>query len=279
MVAKCQSEGKLIEVGKEKFAAKYREIRLKDQKVSINPATNQPQVIPSKGYSFFEADPKFFLPTHGGFDIKYEATTTMPISKPLEQQKADEMYDRLIQNPAVDPWKLAEYLIKTREKNPDDFKAQQQGQGGPAPEEGVNLQKMVDLAGVENKEMLDGKKIGPTPYASPVHTDIHISFMQSEEFKKSVPPEDKKILQIFTDHVTGEVVAQKVRGGGGMAGLMGGEAGGMPGVPGGGAMPPTGVGGEVGMEGAVPGRIQGGAEVPNGAQGAGAGIAGPGRAV
>lgn len=226
-VAKAKTAGVLVTQDGKNYAKQFKTIRLQNQKLDINSQTKQPEINKTKGTTFFEARPEFFLPTHGGYDITYKATSSTPISKPLEQQKADEMYDRLITNPTVDQWKLAEFLIESREKDPDNFKSEAQ----TPQNQGISLQKMVDLAGTENDEMIRGNAIGPTPYSSPVHTQIHIDFMKSEKFKKDVPPEDKRILQIFANHVEGEIMAQKSRGGGGAEGaspngaLAGGNAG------------------------------------------------------
>ena len=192
-----------------------------------------------------------------------------------EQQKADEMYDRLIANPSVDPWKLAEYLLKTRELSPEDFKAQAQGQPpqGQGDQSGIMISKMVDLASVENDEMMKGNKIGPTPYAAVVHTQVHIDFMNSERFRKEVPVENDKILQIFSDHVMGEIAAQTARGEQGLSGAMGGVNAGLPGGMTGGPqeaqpMAPQ----EAQMGNVIPERIEGGGQVPSGMAGANSGV-------
>jgi hypothetical protein len=257
-VAKAKQNGVLFTENGKNFVKQYRTIRLQDQKLDINNQTKQPEITKTKGNTFFEARPEFFMPTHGGYDITYKATSSTPISKPLEQQKADEMYDRLIQNPSVDPWKLAEFLIQSRDKNPDDFKAQT----GKEPEDqGISLQKMVDLAGIENDEMFRGNAIGPTPYSSPVHTQLHIEFMKSDKFKKEVSPEDTdKILQIFTNHTQGEIMAQKQRGAAGQEGAQPGQEM-QPGTGGSGAPP-------MNMGNVVPDRNMGGGDTDTGFNGA-----------
>lgn len=263
-VAKAKANGTLITQDGEDFTKKFRTIRLKDQKVEINDKTRQPEVVKTKGNTFFEANPKFFMPTHGGYDISYKATSNTPISKPLEQQKADEMYDRLITNPTVDPWKLAEFLIDSREKDADNFKAEQQS----PQNSGVSLQKMIDLAGTENDEMMRGNPIGPTPYSSPVHTQIHIDFIRSEKFKKEVSPDStKKVMQIFSNHVMGEIMAQQAREGGAAGASPDGASAGPPGA-GGSSAPPMDMGD------VVPGRNMGGGDVQTGMQGVKAGITG-----
>ncbi|MCK9370325.1 hypothetical protein M0R04_10495 [Candidatus Dojkabacteria bacterium] len=260
-VARAQAKGVIISKGGKKFETSYRSIRLQDQKLEMD-KTNNPKIVPTRGTTFFDAKPSFFTPTHGGYDIRYKATSSLPISKPLEQQKADEMYDRLSMNETVDQWKLAEFLIESRDKVPEDFKIQQPGQ-----KDEIKLQSMIDLAGVENDEMMRGNKIGPTPYASPVHTEQHVTFMKSEKFKKDVPVENsEQILQIFSDHVMGEVTAQTARGEAGGASSDGGSA-----VPPGNEEAPA-PSEEGNMETVVPGRMMGGDEVPSGMAGANSGV-------
>lgn len=269
MVEKVKAKGRLVMSDGKAFEAKYRNIRLQDQKMAINNVTKQPTIQPAKGYTFFEADPRFFMPTAGSFDIRYKASSQIPISKPLEQQKADEMYDRLIKNPAVDPWKLAEYLLKTRELPVDDFKMKQQGQEEPS---GPQISQMVDLASVENDEMMKGNEVPPTPYASVVHTQIHVDFINNDKFRKDVSATDNKILQIFTNHITGEIAAIMARNGGSLEGISGGSnVPGIPGVPQG-QMPQTPQAQAPQMGNTVPGRIEGGGQVPSGMPGAKSGV-------
>ena len=265
MLDRAEKEGLVIKKEGTNFTKSYRNIRLEDQKIEIDPRTNQPTMKPHKGSSFFEAKPAFFLPTRGGYDITYKATSSIPLSKPLQQQKADEMYDRLAGNPTVDPWKLAEYLLKSREEDPDNFKMQEQQQS--EEESDASLQQMVDLAGMENDEMIKGNEVGPTPYAPPFHTQMHIEFMRSKKFKEEIPTDDNKITQIFSNHVTGEIIAQQAREAGGPQGLLGGE--GQSPQPGG---PPMPGGGEMGMEDVAPGRMMGGENVPSGIQGPRSGV-------
>jgi len=265
-VNRAKQEGNLVNIDGKPYRQSYRQIRLEDAVLDVDEKTKTPRIIPAKGYSFFEAKPEYFTPTHGNFDIRYKASSSLAISKPLMQQKADEMYDRLITNPTIDPWKLAEYLIKSRELSADEFKLKQPGEEEP---KGIQLQQMIDLASTENDEMMRGNEIPSTPYASPVHTQIHVEFMNSDEFRKNVPASDTKILQNFTNHVMGEIAAQVARSGGGaeMSGEMmpGGEGVMMSG--GGGAMPP-----EMPMNQVVPGRMMGGDEVPSGMPGAMSGV-------
>ena len=267
----AKSKGTYINKDGEDFQSSYRNIRLKDKKLGVDPATGMVKEEKAKGFTFFEATPDTFMPVFGGYDIRYKVSSSIPISKPLKQQKILETYDRLITNPTLDPWKLAEMVLKEMEFDADEFKMQKQGEEQGM--EGQNLQKLVDLASQENAEMMKGEQIAPTPYSSPAHTEIHIAYMKSKPFKEDVPPESP-ILQIFANHVMGEVMAQKARGGQGAE--QGQEA---PPQDGGmtlqGEQPPEmapGNGQNAEMAAAMPGMAQGGGEMPTGMRGAEAGI-------
>ena len=281
----AQDMGRLVKQNGQSYQANYRNIRLSNQQFNLDNATGEVQILPSKGNSFFEALPEYFLPEHGGYDLQYKGTESIPLSKPLGQQKADEMYDRLIKNPAIDPAKLAEYELKSRDLDFEDFVKQggppqpgqdqgqgQQGQGQPPQQgqqpqgpqgllQGAGLQKIVDLAGTENAEMMKGNPIKPTPFAPVVHTQVHIKFMESDNFKKQA---NQKVLQNFTNHVTGEIAAQKQREQGGQGQPMPQGAVGQPssGGMGGQTNPPSN---DIGasMNQVLPGMVQGGGDTQN----------------
>lgn len=263
-VADAARQGTLVSMGGSDYKANYRKIRVKNKKLSINPSSGNITEQPTKGFTFFDAKPEYFMPAYGGYDIRYKATSSLPISKPLQQQKTMEMYDRLATNPTVDPWKLASKVIEEMEWDPDDFKMTPKGQGDQS---GVFVKKLVDLAGIENDEMMSGKQIGPTPYAAPFHTEIHIEFMRSKRFKEEVPP-DSNILETFTTHVMGELIAEQTRGGAssGQQFPPGAEA-----PPGQEGQPTGATPQEMGMpapsDGTSPGMVQGGDQVPNAAGG------------
>lgn len=206
-VDEARSRGELVEKDGEAYRARYRNIRLRDKAISVN--NGNISEIPMQGFSFFNARPEFFLPTHGGYDIRYEATSDLPLSKPLLIQQKSEMYDRLASNPTVDPWYLAKKYLEANGELAEDFQVKKQPQ---QQESQVNdLQKVVDLASMENEKMLTGAKIGSTPYAPVAHTEVHIEFMRSKNFKENASDE---ALQNFSDHVTGEIIAENSRGNG-----------------------------------------------------------------
>jgi hypothetical protein len=96
--------------------------------------------------------------------------------------------------------------------------------------------------------------------------------MRSKKFKEDVPP-NSPILQIFADHVAGEIAAQQARGGGQLP--EAGQPAGSPDMAG--EIPPefqqpleNGQNAE--MAATMPGMAQGGGEMPTGMRGAEAGI-------
>ena len=209
-VMQLAKQGSLEVIGNEPFEKKFKEIRLEDKMLDFN---EKGSVVerPQPGYSFFEAKPEYFIPVaRGGFDIKFAAGSTLPISKPLMQSKTTEMYDRLIQlalaGVGYDPVKLGDQLLKVNDFNPEEFKVEQAPAGDVSED---RLKQLIDLAMQENKMLMQGKQVGPTPYASPAHTQIHAQYMQSEPFQAL--PTDSPVIQGFLDHVIGELMAQQGR--------------------------------------------------------------------
>jgi hypothetical protein len=184
------------------FKKSYRELRLQDKNLFIDEAGNV-QERPVKGISFFEATPDTFIPVaRGGFDIRFEAGSTMPISKPLMQAKIVEMFDRLapiaMQGQGYDIVKLGDAVLDANDLDPEDYHIDQQQQQDPA--QGRNSQ-LVQLATQENEMVVKGEPIPPlgTPGSSPIHTEIHIAFLKSPQIKFS--PQDMQIAQQLSQQV------------------------------------------------------------------------------
>lgn len=211
-VEKLASMGALVEQNGEKFKAEYRTIPLEDEEMDFDTKTGQPLLKTKSGRSFFEAKPDYFLPmARGGYDVKFDASSNLEISKPLLRTQSLELFDRLFQIAqaypgSYDPVKLGDQTARVYDYDPNKLKPDQ----AVMDEEGQRLQQMVELAGLENKMMMQGKVVPPTPYASPAHTRVHMEFMNSEEFQKGFPANDPR-TQIFTDHVVGELMAETAR--------------------------------------------------------------------
>lgn len=185
-IEKLSMENKLVVDQGQFYKKSYRDLRLQDKELFLDEAGN-PQERPIKGISFFEATPDTFIPVaRGGFDIRFEAGSTMPVSKPLMQAKIVEMFDRLapVASAGVgyDIVKLGDAVLEANDLDPVDFhKEDEQVQD---PLQGRN-QKLVQLASQENEMVSRGEPIPPlgTPGSSPIHTEIHIAFLKSPKIQ------------------------------------------------------------------------------------------------
>lgn len=193
---------------------KYKTIRLSNQKLNV---TNDGVTLQkSKEPTFFEATPELINPMYGSFDVKISPMPSIPVSKPLMQEKVSAMFDRLIQFPSIySQEKLGDALLETHDYDPDEFKPDK-----PIQEQlSSNLVgKSLQVAQVENQEIMSGKDLPPTPYAMEPHTEAHIALINSPEMME-LPP-DSPILASLVRHIQGELQAQQQR-----ASVMGGQPG------------------------------------------------------
>lgn len=260
-----EAKGLLVMQGDKNYKKKYREIRLENTQL-VPDAKGNFQSQTMQGYSFFEANPKYFLPDRGGYDIKFEAGSTLPISKPLMQSKATEMYDRLIELAikvpgTYSPKKLGDMLITVNDMNPADLSAEQPQ--APQNDQADRLQMAVELANTENSLMMRGKQIPPTAYAPAAHTLIHVRFTNSPSFQKM--DKDNPIVKNFIEHITGEIAAQDERQTGAVSAPPGGQpqpGQPQPGQPQAQQMTSTQMGGNRGLSDINPSLIQGGGQAP-----------------
>lgn len=217
------------------YEKKYRNIRLSDQELVIDDDKKNISIKNSKEPTFFEAVPEILLPTYGSFDVKLEPTPELPVSKPLMQEKASMMFDRLIQLAELgiyDPQKLGDYLIETHDKDPDEFKPEKSTKEKMSEN---MIVKSLDVAQAENREILNGNALPPTPYAQEPHTEVHIAFINAPDMMQQ--PQDSPILAALTRHIMGEMQAQEQR----QAAMPQETKGlGQGGPPGGGYKPPSG---------------------------------------
>ncbi len=233
--AKLADQGLLVQDGKDLYKKSYRQIALTDKQIVPDVKGNLKESSTS-GTTFFTMKPEYFMPiSRGGFTIKFGSESDLEISKPLQRQQDLELFDRLIAVAqgvpgSYDPTKLGDMLLKGANKNPADFKPDQQPGQGDSEQ---RLQMLVDLAQQENKMMVQGQEVPSTPNANAAHTQIHIEFLKSDKV-----PADQKLGQIFTSHITGELMAEGSRQGQDPAALMGGRGGA-------GAIPPGGAAGGI----------------------------------
>ena len=207
-VRDAYTHNRLKMIGGKPHQEKYRTIRLAEQELKLD--QGRVQIVKSKEPTFFEAVPEMITPTYGNFDVRIEPTPTLPVSKPLEQERINMMFDRLIQlslqGGLYDPQKLGDALLEVHDKNPDEFKADKQV--AEKMEEGMN-EKLLQVATVENEEMMRGQQLPSTPYATEPHTEVHIAFLNSPQMQ--AVGQDDPILANFTRHIMGEIQAQQHR--------------------------------------------------------------------
>lgn len=258
-VEELKAQGAYKEVDGVGYKQTYPKIRLEN--VDLAPSADGTfRENEIQGYSFFETKPEYFLPTNGGYDIKFAAGSTIPISKPLLQSKATEMFDRLLPlslqvKGTYDPKKLGDMLIRVNDMNPADFSVQTQNL--PADDASTRLEMAVELANTENSLMLRGKDVPPTPYAPQAHTLIHLRFTSSPTFQQL--GKDDPRIEIFTKHIVGELAAQQERSQGTTSSPVPGQEGEVP--PGASPMDQTQMGGNRTINDIMPDKIQGGGQV------------------
>lgn len=210
-LTQLRDKGALKMIDGQNYEQQYRQIRLEGKELSFD-GEGKMRENTKQGVSFFELNPDYYVPGRGGYDLKFQAGSNIEISKPLMQSKILELYDRLMQVSlqvpnSYDPVKIGDMVIEDYfDKNPDDYK--------PDPpqedEQEQRLMMQVELASLENQQMIKGIPVPATEFVSPVHTRVHLEFMNSDKFQDpSITPD---IAQVFTDHVIGEMMAQEARG-------------------------------------------------------------------
>ena len=210
-VEKLQQTGSYKSVEGQDFQQQYRQIGIKDKAVTFD-AMGKMTENPAKGWQFFQLKPDYFMPLgRGNYDLIFDAGANIEISKPLMQTKNLELFDRVIQIAlsvpgSYDPVKLTDMILRDQDKNPDDLKPDLP----PVDESQQRLEMQIQMASMENQQMIQGKPVPATPFAPPVHTRIHVEFMQSPTFQQAEDSGDL-ITNIFKDHVMGELMAQEAR--------------------------------------------------------------------
>jgi hypothetical protein len=242
----------LMKVGNEEgkddiYKKNFREIRLENQEFVPDVKGQFNLQSSNKPFTFFPLKPEYYLPAKGAFDIKFAAGSTLPISKPMMQTKKTEMFDRLLPLATAgvyDIKKMGDQLLKANDENPADYAPDQPDEG----QDEQSAQMQMELATTENNLMMQGQSVPATPYVGPAHTSIHVQFTGSPDFQ-DLTTQDPRV-QIFQDHIMGELASQDQRQNGQME-----EEGGIPR-----ATPTTKAsgGGNRGVRELMPDKVQGG---------------------
>lgn len=207
-IVQYYSVPKTVQILGEKRTALYRQIRTNNVELSL---TRGGKLMEQKkrGDFFFIVSPEMITPQYGSYDLKLGGDPTFPISKPLQQQRTGEFLQHpiiaaAIQGGYYDVNKVADFYAEIMDYDPDDLKVE--GTGAEEPK--VNEDVLYELANRENEIMLSGQPKTGTPGATRSHTDIHLAFMSSEQFKQNVTPQ---VIEIFSRHIQEEAKAQEMR--------------------------------------------------------------------
>lgn len=196
-------EGKFYEMQYRTIVTKNKELKRVGKDVIVQD---------KRGDNFFMVTPDLLTPTQIGFNYKLSAEPTFPASKPLQQQKMNELFQHPIISAAVqagyyDLTKIADKMTEMSDFDPDDFISGAQSLE-QVQQSLVDPQQMVEYASRENEMMMQGEQIVGTPFSTPEHTQIHLAFMQSENFKRVATPD---LIRIFSRHILEEAFAQRQR--------------------------------------------------------------------
>jgi hypothetical protein len=209
-VRDAYNNGNLRLVGGKPYKLSYRNIRLTNQELVVDQNKKAVSLRNSKEPTFFEATPDMITPKWGSFDVKIEPTPTLPVSKPLMQEKASQMFDRLIQlaltKGIYDPTKLGDLLLEAHDYSPDELKPDQSVK--QQMDKGM-IAKSVEMAQTENMEIMKGSQIPPTPMATEPHTEVHIAFLDSPSTQELQPTDP--IYATLVRHILGEIQEQEQR--------------------------------------------------------------------
>lgn len=212
-LAELQRRGLLVEVDKQKYAKEYKQIRLEDNSLDTDDK-GTPEINSDTGIHFFELRPDYFVPvSRGGYDIKFDTSVNIEISKPLMRDQSLQLFDRFMQVATTvpgsyDPVKIGDSVLEDFDKDPNDFKPE-----NPAMDEKTAfLDTLIKMASMENQQMMAGQMVPATPNASPIHTRVHAEFINSPDFQDPAKvPAESPIVKNFTDHIMGELMAQSAR--------------------------------------------------------------------
>lgn len=203
----AMDEGRITTLGGAKYMQEARTIRTQDIKLVRTPTGIKQE--DSRGENYFDVRPEDLTPSKGGFDIRLSAEPTFPVSKTLQQQKVNELFQHPVFMAAlnaglVDLKKSFDKLVGTNDFDPEDFEKKEEQQSILDPE------MVANLALTENELMLQGNEVPGTPYAPREHTEIHLNAMGSQDFKDAIGKKPE-ILQYFIAHILFEEEAQKNR--------------------------------------------------------------------
>jgi hypothetical protein len=212
-VARAKAKNRFFMKDGKPFQNKYPMVPIKDKRLSLSADRSRLVEEDIEGWSFFEATPELI---RGNVDVYFEAGSSISISKPLEQQRTEALLQHPLVQAAIQSGhyelpKVVDDLVKKHEMNPEQWKPRSIQQ-----DEVFDLGKQIDpsqeiaLAEEENKMLLQGLDVPPTPYITERHVAIHIAMIQSPVFAQAVN-QTEAIMDNAMDHVVGEITLIKQR--------------------------------------------------------------------
>lgn len=198
-------------------SSEWRVISTDDVELGINRETGGLVERKASGTNFFTVEPELITPVHGSFDFRFKGEPSLQMSQTLRQQRLIELFNSpvmasAIENGYYDANKAADLLVREHSFDAEEFKAD----GAMDDKSGIPEQVLIELAEEQNRLIAQGEEIPPTAYAPFAHTNLHITYMDSEEFKNA--SRNPNVIRNMMYHILGELEAQKQRGGEGAQG-------------------------------------------------------------
>lgn len=210
-IREVAAQNRLVKQGGKYYEESYRTITTKNKQLERT-SDGGLSVIDKRGDNYFMVTPDLLPPSASVFNYVTSAEPTFQLSKPLMNQRMGELFQHplimsLMQSGHYDPQKMGDKLMELSDFDPDDLTT------GPTTQDNetallTDPEKMLDYANRENQMMLNGEAVVATPFATPEHTQAHIEFIRSEEFKSRATTE---IIQNISKHVLEEQFAQMLR--------------------------------------------------------------------
>lgn len=209
-IQEVAQQGRLLRSGDKFYEMEYRTIVTKNKEIKRN--KGGVDVVDKRGDNFFMVSPDLLPYTDAVLNYKLTAEPTFPLSKPLLQQKVNELFANPIilkafETGYYDFRKGADKIVEVNDFEPEEFQSEE-AKADPKASPMIDPTVMMNYAHQENEMMMRGEKLISTPYSTPEHTAIHTTYMESEDFKKRATPE---IIYVFKSHIAGEDFAQAGR--------------------------------------------------------------------
>ena len=196
----------------DRYERRYFTVPLENKKLVYDKIRHRLYEEPTRGWTFFEAKPEFI---RGNVRVTFEPGTSIPISKPLLQQRTE----ALLQHPLVaaaiqqgyyDLGRVVDSLVRVHELDPDAWKPTNSIEQKPDTfnwEAKIDPTAEIKLAEEQNRLLAEGKRIPPTPYITERHVKVHLAFANSPDMREA----DEQAKKNFIDHVVGEITLLKKR--------------------------------------------------------------------